>query len=372
MDAQMKVSRSVTRLLIGHPFFGSVCLSVRVGPDSSISTMQTDGKSILWSPDFVDSMDQDECTGVLAHEVMHIVLKHPLRRGSRDPERWNIACDYAVNDILLDAGFKLPGGLHDPQYQGLSAEAIYDRLPDDTGYGQGGCIGEVVDAKGDDGQDLSPAEIKQMEADIDSKVMMAAAGAKAVGKLPAKIDKIISQMKRAQVDWRDALRRFVGGDQPDDYSMRRPQRKMYHMSGIVAPSIQKIGAGNIVIGIDTSASVSHAELCQFLGEINAISDDIKPTSITVITCDTDVRTVRRYEQGEVVEDIKVGGRGGTRVMPVFHYIEENQIDVDNMVYLSDLQVWDFPEELPYPTMWVSSWDNAKPAPVGETVYLRAA
>jgi hypothetical protein len=43
-----------------------------------------------------------------------------------------------------------------------------------------------------------------------------------------------------------------------------------------------------------------------------------------------------------------------------------------MIYLTDLQVFDFPEEPHYPVLWVSCWENAKAAPWGETTYLRAA
>jgi len=372
MDAQMKVSRAVTRLVVKHPFFGSITLSSKVEPDDTIPTMCTDGKSIWWSPEFVDTIDQEETVGVTAHEVLHIVFKHPLRRGSRDPELWNIACDFSINQILVDEGFKLPeGALIDPQYKGLSAEAIYDRLPQDAKEKYGSrVIGEVKDAKKDDGGDMSEAEVKQMEADIDAKVMMAASGAKAIGKLPSAIKSLIEEMERSQVDWRDVMRRFVGGDQPDDYSFRKPQKKMYHMTGIISPSIEKIGAGDVVVGIDTSGSVTRKELKFFLGEINAISEDIKPRSITVITCDAQIQTVRRYEQGEEIEKIEINGRGGTRVKPVFDYIEEHQLPVDNMVYLSDLEIWDYPENPPhYPTLWVSSYLGSKEAPWGDTTYL---
>ena len=372
MDAQMKVSRASTRLVIKHPFFGSITLSSKVEPDETISTMCTDGKSIWWSPEFVDTIDQEETLGVTAHEVLHIVFKHPLRRGVRDPLLWNIACDFSINQILVDEGFKLPeGALIDPQYEGLSAEAIYDRLPQDAKEKYGNSvIGEVKDAKKDDGGDMSEAEVKQMEADIDAKVMMAASGAKAIGKLPSAIKSLIEEMERSQVDWRDVMRRFVGGDQPDDYSFCKPQKKMYHMTGIISPSIEKIGAGDMVVGIDTSGSVSKRELKFFLGEINAISEDIKPRSITVITCDAQIQTVRRYEQGEEIEKIEINGRGGTRVKPVFDYIEEHQLQVDNMVYLSDLEIWDYPENPPhYPTLWVSSYLGSKEAPWGDTTYL---
>lgn len=373
MDAQMKVSRAVTRLVVKHPFFGSMCLSINVKSEDDIPTMCTDGKSILWSPSFVDTMDQEETVGVMAHEVLHIVFKHHLRRGVRDPELWNIATDFAINQVLVDNGFTLPeGGLIDPEYKGLSAEAIFDRLPDDAKkkYAQGAAMGEVKDAKKDDGGDMSEAEVKQMEADIDAKVMMAASGAKAIGKLPSAIKSLIEEMERSQVDWRDVMRRFVGGDQPDDYSFRKPQKKMYHMTGIISPSIEKIGAGDVVVGIDTSGSVTRKELKFFLGEINAISEDIKPRSITVITCDAQIQTVRRYEQGEEIEKIEINGRGGTRVKPVFDYIEEHQLQVDNMVYLSDLEIWDYPENPPhYPTLWVSSYLGSKEAPWGDTTYL---
>ena len=372
MDAQSKVSRAVTRLVVKHPFFGSICLSVVVKPEDDIPTMCTDGKTILWSPDFVDTMDQEETVGVMAHEVLHIVFKHSLRRGSRDPELWNIACDFAINQILVDSEFTLPeGALIDPQYKDLTAEAIYDRLPQDAKEKYGNAvIGEVKDAKKDDGNDMSQAEVKQMEADIDAKVMMAASGAKAIGKLPAEIRSLLEEMERSQVDWRDVMRRFVGGDQPDDYSFRKPQKKMYHMTGVISPSIEKIGAGDVVVGIDTSGSVSRRELKFFLGEINAISEDIKPRSVTVITCDARIQTVRRYEQGEEIEKIEINGRGGTRVKPVFDYIEEHNLPVDNMVYLSDLEVFDYPENPPhYPTLWVSSSMRSDPAPWGDTTYL---
>jgi predicted metal-dependent peptidase len=56
-------------------------------------------------------------------------LRHHTRRAGRDPRRWNEACDYAINPLLLDAGLKLPEGvLVDNRFRGLSAEEIYNRL----------------------------------------------------------------------------------------------------------------------------------------------------------------------------------------------------------------------------------------------------
>ncbi|MHC1745343.1 MAG: hypothetical protein AB9873_20260 [Syntrophobacteraceae bacterium] len=67
---------------------------------------------------------------------------HQARRGERDPRRWNVAGDLAINPILEESGFRLPAGrLLDPAFKGMSAEAIYSRLPESSGGTSGGANG---------------------------------------------------------------------------------------------------------------------------------------------------------------------------------------------------------------------------------------
>lgn len=230
-----------------------------------------------------------------------------------------------------------------------------------------------MDAANDEGDALSPSEIKQMEATIDQRVMLAASAGEGAGKLPAAIKELVEQMRRSKVDWRDVFNRFIGGDQPDDYTFRRCNRKVYYTQGIYMPAIDKIGVGDVVVAVDTSGSVSSAELEQFLGELNSITDDHKPKSVTVITCDSVIRTVNRYEQGDIIEKIECTGRGGTRVEPVFRYINDNDIPVDNMVYLTDMGIFDFPDTAPdYPVLWVSTDERCGDAPFGQTTRIDPA
>jgi predicted metal-dependent peptidase len=35
---------------------------------------------------------------VMAHEFLHVGLRHDERQQGRDPFLWNVACDYAIND----------------------------------------------------------------------------------------------------------------------------------------------------------------------------------------------------------------------------------------------------------------------------------
>ena len=148
--------------------------------------MGVDGVSLFVNPKFVEEKSQAELCGVIAHECLHVALLHPTRRGQRDAKKWNVATDHAVNLELLkairaDDGYlmELPSDcLADPQYKGMSADTIYNRLPDDKGDdggdpgdqpgnqpgnspGDTGGCGEVFDAPADVSVEEIEAEIKQ-------------------------------------------------------------------------------------------------------------------------------------------------------------------------------------------------------------------
>jgi len=385
-DLPRKIARSKVRLMLdklskGWGFYASVLYQMPMVEKSSLPTMATDGKSIFYNAEFTDALSEAELDGVKVHEAYHRILKHHLRMGKRDAELWNIACDYAINPIIIQSGLVLPeGALIDAKFKGMSAEKIYDLLKEDQGddgNGGGGSGQPQPQEWGnveDQGGGMSEDQIKSEEATINAQVVMAVNSMKTeAGKLPANIKEIIDEMKRSQIDWKDVLRRFVGGDQPEGYSYRRPNRRQWYLNEVVTPVSNKIGCGDIVVGIDTSGSVSSIELSHFLGELNAIAESSGAESVTIITCDYDVQGVVRYERGDQIEDIVCKGRGGTRVMPVFDYIAENNINVDNFIYFTDMGIGDYPEhDVGYPILWVSSDMRGEEAPIGETTYLKVA
>ena len=115
--------------MLDHPFFGSLLFRLKGRECRSIQTMATDGVSLYYNPDFVETLNAATLAGTLAHEVMHPALHHHVRRSGRDPKRWNMACDFAINPLLVDAGLNLPEGvLLDNRFRGMSAEQIYNLL----------------------------------------------------------------------------------------------------------------------------------------------------------------------------------------------------------------------------------------------------
>lgn len=132
ISSGVRIQKARTTLLLDHPFFGT--LLFRLGAKSSrmVETMATDGISLFYNPEFVETLNAAELAGVLAHEVMHPALQHHTRRGDRNHARWNMACDYAINPMLLDAGLMLPKDvLIDDRFRGMSAERIYNLIEEE-------------------------------------------------------------------------------------------------------------------------------------------------------------------------------------------------------------------------------------------------
>lgn len=395
-----KLARARTTLVLDHPFFGILALRLRLLEAKGIGTMGVDGKAIHFDPSFVDELEFLELVGVVAHKVLHVALLHPFRRGERDHKRWNDACDYAINQILIDAGFKLPEDrLLDSAYAGLSAEEIYARLPQgssggdnggsDSGGGdpdpsgddnpdpngdssedddnQGQCPwGIVMDAPPEDGEGkATQAELQRQAAEWLAAATQAAAIAKRQGNLPDRLESMIEEIKQPSVPWQAVLRRYLEAIFPSDYSWSRPNRR-HIANGLYLPSVIKDGTGELVVAVDTSGSVSDAELTQFAGELSSIVADVKPSSTHVIYCDAGIAEVQTYGPGDAIA-FSAKGRGGTSFRPPFEWVAENGIVPKCFIYLTDLE-GDFPDEPPYPVIWASLKEGHE-APFGNTVFV---
>lgn len=192
MDAQQKVSKAREALMLDQRFFGTlICATSIIAAThirgQRIDTMATDYKAIYYNPAFIDTLTVGEVKGVLCHEVMHIANGHSLRRGVRDPHLWNVACDYAINPLILKGKMILPKDcLNDPRYSGMSAEEIYLReqakpkpapAPQQNGAqapqqgGEGDGAGQDGDAPGEveDGAEDEPTQGKNEPGEGEDK-----------------------------------------------------------------------------------------------------------------------------------------------------------------------------------------------------------
>lgn len=124
--ATERVLKARAELIMARRFYGVLVSNVEPVLSRKFPTMATDGKRHFFNPEFIDGLTQAELLGVQCHESEHDARHHGTRRAGRDPDKWNVACDYAINIDLIDEGLTLPkGALIDPRYRGMSAEDIY-------------------------------------------------------------------------------------------------------------------------------------------------------------------------------------------------------------------------------------------------------
>ena len=361
-------------LLNSQPFFASLVMRMEVreatDKDPECPVAYTDGARIIYNSEVFAAMPEPERAGVLAHEVMHCALLHHLRREGRDPERWNIATDYAINIVLHDAGMKLPqGGLIDAQYRGMTAEEIYNKLPEQPSDQQKqksaatGTVGDGENANGTEGD--KDAEERRWQQTLAE----AAQAAKMSGHLPSALEIFINGQLAPKVRWAEALSRFMTERSPDDYSWQRPNRRFIG-GGLFMPSRQSSNTlGEIVVAIDTSGSMTQELLERVAAELNDIKQAARPTKLHVVYCDSDIQHVDTFGLHDDIE-LALRGGGGTSFQPVFDWIEENEINPRCLVYFTDGYA-EFPEQPhSYPVMWAII-DSSETPPWGEILHIDA-
>jgi len=416
-EIEDKILRARIRLLLGQPFFGSLCLRLKFLPHD-VPTMATDGQRILYNPAFVEGLRPEELEATLAHEVLHCVLGHHCRRGKRDAELWNRAADLAINPMLVANGFTLPAGaLLDGAFAGLSAEEIYARLPqENTGPGgqstdeqsapghgtansaeagaqampsadggggrstqqpklpagkgdsrmpQPGGFGEVLDAGSAEGSPAPEAEKIRQAQEWNIAAEQAMRSSSGQGRHPAGLERLLSESRKPKRDWRALLRDFIAARTPSDYRWSPPNRR-YIAAGLYLPSVERKGLGTVVVAVDTSGSIGRTELEQFAGELSAISEEAQPETIHVVYCDCAVQSVQQFAAGETME-LQPKGGGGTDFRPVFGWVEEHRIEPACLIYLTDLCCSKYPEVPEYPVLWVTA--SRRTARFGETVRI---
>lgn len=396
-DMLSLLTKARAQLLLSHPFFATLLLRLPVVPDTRCKIMATDGTALYCNPAGIAPLTLDEVKGVMVHECLHVAFQHYIRRGDREPSRWNMAGDYAINPTVTSAGLALPSGhLDSPAFHGRHAEEIYSMLPapqtgcwpskaqsqqtgntcppgrppggqqaptalqQNVGQGatDGGSFGEVWDAPM--GSEAS------LDTDWRIAIQQAVQAAKACGSMPAGMDRLVEISEGPRAPWFERLRRFVSATVVADFTWSRPSRRSAAI-GVYLPSPLKSGVGSIDVAVDCSGSISDATLDAFCSRVAALHEELRPEQLRVIYFDTRVHMTDTFFPFDRVT-MTAKGRGGTDVRSVFRWISDSDHFPKCLVVLTDLET-PFPTDAPpYPTLWVSI-NREKTAPFGETVEI---
>lgn len=233
------VSELNLKLLKRAPFIATVALhaDVLVQEHPGVDVAATDGRHIYLNPGRFLTRPPDH-KFIYAHEVLHCALSHPQRRGNRNPVVWNVAADIVVNGMLVDTGFEMLDDL-----SRLSTEEVYEQLltkaPERRLRGR--C--DLLEAE-EDGAEITRGYWQNVLRRAATLARMTQAGLRPLGR------DLEFVLGKPQVNWRDALTRYLVGTQ-DDYGAF-DTRIIYR--GLYVETLESTGL-TVAVHISTPAAV---------------------------------------------------------------------------------------------------------------------
>jgi predicted metal-dependent peptidase len=290
------------------------------------------------------------------------MLGHHVRRGSRDPQKWNYAGDAVINDLLRDCGVgeAIPCTVDMRDARHKTTEQIYADLPDTppprrgTGTGNEWCNGLGDDINND--KFLTPDEIKDIEIQAKIELGQAALAAKARGQLTGKLAEFVAGIVGVDARWYDILTQFMQSMANAETTWKRPNRRY---QDVYLPSVAKVpNMGTVVLQVDVSGSISPAEAQHYGGHMTAIVEQCKPERVIVLYTDTEVKRADTFEFGEDIE-FHFFSAGGTDMTAGFDWCDANDVQPDVFITMTDgFTPWGV--EQSFPVVWIITSD-VKPA-----------
>ncbi len=426
---ETKLAAARTRLILDKPFLGALVLRLpMVEADPAwCPTTATDARTFFYNPQYIGALSLDQTQFVLAHEALHCALSHFARRQHRVQHRWDLACDFAVNPLLVDDGLSPPpNAVIIGQYQGMTAEEIYPLLDDndqtdtldrhvyDSEQDQGGGGSPRPPPRRDDRnqgrrpeesgeqqragragqpegtpesagaspgepqqsadagtgaaprpQPLTPDERDTLAVQWQQRTAGAAQQALQAGKLGGQLARMIDQLLQPQLPWRMLLTRYLSSAARDDFSYMRPSRRE---GTAILPSLRSAQV-ELVVAIDTSGSIKDNEIKEFIAEIQALKGQIR-SRITLLACDAELAQGAPWlfePWDELRLPASLGGGGGTSFRPVFEWVDRSGLRPELLVYFTDAK-GEFPAQEPaYPVIWLIKGKDK--VPWGQRVQL---
>ncbi|GCF10552.1 vWA domain-containing protein [Dictyobacter arantiisoli] len=323
-----------------YPLLGALAASFEIIEDPlicqrmqiSVAAVNVKMKEIYINPHA--GLKDEELRFVMAHELLHVGLRHDVRCEGRDHYLWNVACDYVINSWLIEMEVgDMPkiGALYDPALKSESAEAIYDRIVTDLrlyrklatmrGIGQSDILDELEWWKSLEGRDLDDfyrsclAQGLTLHQDQNR------------GYLSAGLIEEIQALSQPPIPWDVRLAQWFDEHFPPLEKVRTYARLSRRQSATpdiprplwVAPPDDENRTFGVLL--DTSGSMDRHLLAQALGAIASYSLAREVRQVRVVFCDAAIFDQGYMAPEAIAGSVKVRGRGGTVLQPGVDLLE---------------------------------------------------
>ncbi|MCH9809364.1 MAG: peptidase [Alphaproteobacteria bacterium] len=311
-----------------------VCASM----DVQVAAISDEAQEIYFNPRA--KLSDEEARFVVAHELLHSGLRHIPRRQGRDPWLWNVACDYVVNDWLIEMQVGTApediGYLHDPILKDLSAEEVYDRIVSDLRLRRRLEKARTMNGNSPDMLDGThgPSWWRGGGVDLDTFYRRALAEGlelhlgRGRGFLPAGLVEEIRSLLQPPIPWDVELSHWL-----DQYFPPLERKRSYaraHRRQSATPDIPRpawiapdeMKSSRVLAAvIDTSGSMGRSDLGKALGAIASYAMSRDVGFVRLVQCDAAAHDSGYVEPEVLLDRVQIKGRGGTVLMPGIRLVE---------------------------------------------------
>ena len=376
MNLDAKISKAKAKLLVDYPLFGTIASRLELIQNDDIQAFKSDGIKLEYNSDFFSQIESSKIEFALANGAMHASLAHDLRQNNRSGWLWQMATDFAINDMLVENGMDCPHESHyRVRFKGMYAEEIYAELKEMNldNYNESSQSQEVNGLEETSLCNTSNQEFltRELQAQLTQTEQLFEEFTKSIieqeiksGEAPKSLERFFKLELDGKIDWRDELRVALDRFDKDDYTLLPPNKKFLHLGFYLPSTISQ--RFKLVVAVDSSGSVDEKLLNTFLRELNFLMNTIPSYEIELLVCDDKIRSRKTFYSGDILEVDLIGG-GATDFRPVFEFIEEEFQDTKLLLYFTDLDGI-FPKETPnYDVKWIVSKDAN--ADFGEVIIL---
>lgn len=355
--------------------------------DGTLAT-RTEGEVIRYGPAF-DTFALPEQTGLVAHHVLHVALRHSARAqamAQRLGEGFNaglyaLAADALVNEVLLQGGHVLPR-------PAVRAADLVARLPDAPTPDQvladwdtdrlylaiAGLAGQGGQAARDAAE--SYAREMQFTPDLDAqeaapetppeawttRIEAALDAGRGAGAGIGPVLSRFADLAQPSLPWEVHLRGLIAKaiSQIPRLSHKRPARGWIareataRAAGTPSPVFEPGFARDrrrpkVVVGLDTSSSITPVQLNFFAAEALGIAHR-SGAEMHLLAFDTEVHARLSLTEAQDLTLDQLRSGGGTDFAPVM--TEASQLDPSVLVMLSDVDAH-LPPRPAFPVIWAA-------------------
>ncbi len=319
-----------------YPLLGALAASFKLIEDAElcrrmdihVAAVDAEARELYVNPQI--GMDDAEARFVMAHELLHVGLRHQARCQGRDPFLWNVACDYVINAWLVEMEVGRPpvfGVLLDPELKSLSAEAVYDRIVVDLrrlrklATFRGAGLGDMLPGKNprwwQAGEGVALDEFYR-NCLVQGLLWHRDQGR---GLLPAGLIEEIEALAQPAIPWDVQLAQWFDHHFPPKEKRRtfaRPSRRQMATPDIPRPRLAPLDDGSIrtfAVVLDTSGSMDRKLLAKSLGAIASYAAAHEVDLVRLIFCDAAAYDEGYVRPEEIAGRVRVKGRGGTVLQP---------------------------------------------------------